>query len=374
MTRLISPSRRTKTNSQNQINMKNTRLIMVLAALTVSARIAAAQNEDLVGGLIPVPPPPEGLADGPGGTLDSEPRLRLAASEDQLRQAELALETRQKTMKLAQERAADVGRTLTLNRRLAGVVHRSGNRTLVIPKSAGDARSFGEVEEDMNVMAHILDKAASRDDKSARAMGIRVFDRISDASPQNLYLEGYGAVFLENVNYPLRPPPAMEDEGKAKDNTSTEWDQARREMSQPATASVGDPFAAALETYGEFVWNGGGASPYDADKVAELQNDLIAALKNTANIRKLKSDETVTVVVTGASPGGTGKGIKRSASKSGRNREEEVVIAEITAGDRAPAPTPAKLILRVRKADAEAFQAGKLSLDEFRKKVTTMLN
>lgn len=345
---------------------------MVVAVLTTSAGFVPAQNEDIAGERIPIPPPPEGSIESPAGNLIVERQVRLAASEDQFRQAERALATTDKAMRLAQARAGEAGRTLTLNRRLTGVAHRSGNRPLVVPRDAGDAKGFGEVEEDMSVMAHILDKAASNDDKSARAMGIPVFGRIADGSPQNLYLEGYGAVFFENVNYPLLPPPAKEDDNQAKEKTSSEWEQARREMSHPALASDVDPFAAAAETYRELVWSGG-SSPYDADKVAELKNDLISTLKNAANIRKLKSDETVTVVVTGASPGGTGKTIRRGDLKPGHGPEEEIVIAEITTGDRIPANAPAKLILRVRKADAEAFQSGKLSLDEFRKKVTTML-
>src|SRR6266498_4768679 len=46
-------------------------------------------------------------------------------------------------------------------------------RALVIPKETGDPKEFSETEEDLNVMARILEKAASgRDDKHPHAMGI----------------------------------------------------------------------------------------------------------------------------------------------------------------------------------------------------------
>jgi hypothetical protein len=349
--------------------MKTLKLAIALATLT-SIRIAFAQAGDQ---LIAVPPPPE-----VSGQIAAAPEIQLAASQDQLKQAQRALASSQQAMKLAQVRAGEAGRAVTKTLG-GGYGNRSGSvgRALIIPKDATDAKVLAECEEDMNVMAHILDKAVSNDGKSPRAMGIPVFGRIAGGggSPQNLHIEGYGVIFFLNVSYPLLPAPDQNGEAAAKEDTNSEWEQARREMAQPTPSGGADVFVALGESLGrEFLWGGGPPTPYDAEKVEELKSDLIAALKNAAHLRKLKSDEVVTVVVAGASASGavSGKTLRSTGSKPGPGREEEVAIAEI-AGERTLANAPAKLILRVRKSDAEAFQSGKLNPDEFRKKVSALL-
>jgi hypothetical protein len=354
--------------------MKTTRLAITLAALTTSASFALAQNDDVIRERAPVPPPPP---DAPVEALAAH-EAQLASSKDHLKQAERALASSQKAMELAQAQAGDAK---ALARTIGGGGGRSGgaSRTLVIPKDAGDAKNLAEVEEDMNVMAHILDKAASEDRKSGRAMGIPVFGRFSfgGGSPQNLYIEGSGALFFLNVNYPLQPTPDKGPVTDTKEKAPSEWDEAKKEMARPGGGGADAFFAFGENFERNFVWDGGASSPYDADKVEDLKSALISALKNVANIRKLKSDETVTVVVTGASAiGSGGKTIKTTGAKPAAGRDEEMVAAELRelkAGVRGPASAPAKLVLRVRKSDSEAFQNGNLNLDDFKKKVTGMI-
>lgn len=358
--------------------MKNTRLAIALAALTTSAGFAFAQNDDLVREGLPV------LVTPPDVTTEvfAEHQAQLTASRDQLKQAERSLTTSQRAMQLAQAKA---GESKALARTINGGGYAYGYRTggagrvLVIPKDASDAKALTEVEEDMNVMAHILDKAATEDRKSGRAMGIPVFGRYSvgGGSPQNLFIEGTGAIFFLGVNYPLQPAPDKDPAAEAKEKPKSEWDEAKKEMTRPESGGA-DAFVALGGTFERnFAWDNGSSSPYDADKVEELKTDLIAALKNVANIRKLKSDEMVTVVVTGANAIGSGvRTIKATGGKPAPGKAEEVVIAtlpELKTADRTAAPAPAKLVLRVKKSDADAFQNGKLNPDDFKKKVTAMI-
>jgi hypothetical protein len=312
--------------------------------------------------------------------------MRLAATQDQLKQVDRVLATSQKAMQLAQAKAGDVGRSFA--KTLSRVGYRSGSasRALVIPKDPTDPKTLTEVEEDMNVMAHILDKAASDDRKSPRAMGIPVFVRIpGGGSPQNLYIEGSGALFFLNVNYPLQPATEKDTAADAKEKTNSEWDEAKREMGRSTGGGGADAFVSLGESFERnFNWDGRDPSPYDADQVEDLKTGLISALKNAAHIRKLKSDETVTVVVTGATAGGGAKTIRSTGHAAGKGGpvvvdptsglpvepDAEAVVIESTSGERG---FPAKMVLRMRKADAEAFQNGKLSLDEFKKKVTVMI-
>jgi len=271
---------------------------------------------------------------------------------------------------------------------------RTEGRALIIPKEADDPKEFAETEEDLNVMARILEKAArGRDDKHPHAMGIPLQTGVygSSSALKNLYIEGHGALFFLNVNFPLLAPATKSSAADDKEKTSTEWDEARRELYQ----KPGSGF--------EFNWKpavaGGPAEEYDADKVEDLKRDVTAALKNASHIRKLKPDETVTVVISGRSASGetrivrTGGGgggggtaasgetktLKRSSggggfggSSSGGSASgfRTVATARIGGGGESHGT---KLIIRARKADIESFQKDKVGLDDFRKKVTMIV-
>jgi hypothetical protein len=237
--------------------------------------------------------------------------------------------------------------------------------TLVIPKEGPDPKSLSEVEEDMNVMAHILNKAITpHDEKGRHAMGIIVHSGSGSQAPRNLYLEGYGAVFFLNVNYPLVAPAEKKADSDAKDETSSEWEEARREIHRPA----GQPFDMNIPPVASV--NGSPMEEYDADKVEDLKKDLVTALKNAAHIRSLKADETVTIVVTGrastvkmaprrsSSGSGSGRGVNSSTSRSVNSTSEA---------------RGTKLILRAQKSDLESFQKEKMSLDDLRKKVAVIV-
>jgi hypothetical protein len=364
----------TKQSSHHK-TMKYNLLTLSLATLAAAATISLAQDQEPQ----PPQPTPAPYAKTSSGSASSSAGTSSSMSYDD-RTGTAIVQTKTPT-----------GTATRLTRATRAS---STGRTLVIPKDATDAKAIADVEEDLNVMARILDKAVnSNADKTTRAMGIALSSRSFGpaGAPQNLYLEGYGAILFLNVNYPLLPPPVADSNTNAKENTSNEWEEARREISQP---SQPQPYGAGGGGFGGF--GGGGAGgfgassgawtvtapqDYDADKVEELKKDLITALKNAAHIRKLKSDEVVTVVVTG--PGTTigsktkrtvttddGKEMDESAAYEGALKTFQVLLA----GDRpGMAGSSAKLIIRAKKADAEAFQKGSLGFDEFRKRVTLIL-
>jgi hypothetical protein len=236
----------------------------------------------------------------------------------------------------------------------------SANRTLVIPEGQAQPKEISEIELDLNVMARILDKAASgRDDGMRNAMGIIIHPGIQGpgAAPRNLYLEGYGALFFLNVNYPLVEPGTKGKEEETKEDPNSEWEQARRELSQPP----GQNFAFDLPQVGQFA--AGPTEEYDADKVEKLKTDLIAALRNATHIRRLKPDESITIVVTGRGPGNEPRMVNRRGV-----RGHAATVSVYGRGTVESSPT--RLVLRVKKADVQAYQEDKA--DEFRKKVSVV--
>ena len=90
-------------------------------------------------------------------------------------------------------------------------------RTLIVQTSDPDPSAMANAEEDLSVMALILLKATgvSRSDDKRMAMGIEVFGSSSGA--RNIYLEGYGALFLLGVRFPLIAPPDSTEETKVKE-------------------------------------------------------------------------------------------------------------------------------------------------------------
>jgi len=195
-------------------------------------------------------------------------------------------------------------------------------------------------------------------------MGINVlFAPGSSGSIRNLYLEGYGALFLLNVNFPLLPPPEKPESTKEKSETDSTWEEAKQELygQSDAWAQAGKAFRFSMST--------GPQQEYDKDKIENLKESLLEALKNATNIRNLKADESITACVFGGVSVPSGKArawVKRVPGSPDADRDEVVV----TEHDDGPATRGTILTIRVKKSDADAFAKGKLSLDEFRKKAS----
>jgi hypothetical protein len=203
-------------------------------------------------------------------------------------------------------------------------------------------------------MSRILEKAASEDGENS-AMGIAIRNNLlmPGSGPRNMYLDGYGAIFILNVPFPLTPPEKESDQNEQR-KTETEWDQARAELHQSGSGPQVD-----FSRY--FARSFGPAQPYDKRQVEDLKNDLIAALKNAVHIRSLKANEQVTVVINGGKAGGGGGAV---VSRSNTSEGEHVVVRQESSSG-----SQSRMILQAKRSDIEPFQKDKTSIDDFRKKV-----
>jgi len=151
----------------------------------------------------------------------------------------------------------------------------------------------------LNVMSLLLQRKledALGENSPTYKMGIPLLLRSGQRSIESLYLDGFGAVFTVNVNFPLVPPPV----NKAKENEDTtgsdDWDRARKELyGVRESRDIVNPYGSARV-------------PYDAEQVGALKAALLEALKNAANIRGLKSDESAIVTVFGSESVEAGRG------------------------------------------------------------------
>ena len=241
----------------------------------------------------------------------------------------------------------------TYSSSLGGFAHgeQGASRSLVIRSSEEDAKEKSGIEEDLAVMSHILDKAL--DEKlggrahGRKAMGIDVWFASSSNPFRSMYLDGYGALFMLKVGFPLLPAPKSET-SKEKRETSSTWEEARQEL-------YGHPGSAKTTTFP--------SEEYDEEKVNTLKDTLFEALKNASNIHDLKPDDSVTLCIFG-SAGKVNKG--SSIVKRGTGAGEAQNRLWVLNGGASTQARGTIMTIRVRKADVDDFAKGKLNSDDFR--------
>lgn len=248
-------------------------------------------------------------------------------------------------------------------------------RPVIVTSRPLPAEEQARVEEDLGIMARLLEKEIERETGAAgtpNALGIPLITRVDHRGPAVLLLEGYGAVFTFQVRLPLLPPPARKVEKQPERPADSPWERTRREL-------FGPPDGGGRE--GDFGRRGGEGWPerpaaaYDAKRVEGLKQVLLASLKHAANIRQLKSDDYVTIVVQGSGGNDSAEFFMESRTMTStsvngeRPRVETSIRREGGEGTRA-----GLLTLRAKKSDAADFAAGKVSPEEFARRIVVNLN
>ena len=263
-------------------------------------------------------------------------------------------------------------------------------RALLIHSSKQEPGVAEALEEDLSVMSRILEKTIAREssvNSPDRAMGIFVYSQ-SGRSPQNIYLEGYGVLFLVNARFPLVAAP-QRDQAKGEKHEDSSWEEAKREIYGGRTGPVPGM------DYGMGGMGRPAQMEFDPEKVEGLKKDLISALKNASNIRNLKHDDNVVIVV--SSPDGGRfeqrlQGIVRTQTPLGDRPGEDsgvgapgkpepktkIVRGTASAGaggfrvGGVSGGHSSTMTIRAKKSDVDSFAAGKMDFDDFRKKVSVV--
>jgi hypothetical protein len=293
------------------------------------------------------------------------------------------------------------------NRIMRGDSRGRAPRPVVVTTKPLDAKELATVEEDLGIMARLLEKEIEREagpDGLPNAMGIAL-TRLDGRGPSVMLLEGYGAVFTFNVRMLLTPPPARAPEKRPERPTDSPWERTRRELfgsadegggrgGSPdgqarrfefkAPPGVSDSRGGGMMGFGGSggfgdTWGGRIEQPqYDARKVEELKKSILEALKQAGNIRALKPDDYLTVVVQGASSSGYGpmeiavetRTTTSSSTGSGPPRTETFV----NRSEGSSGPRSGTLTVRAKKSEAEDFAKGKLTAEQFGKKALVNLH
>ena len=256
----------------------------------------------------------------------------------------------------------------------------TGNTVFVIPSQEIKTEEILTINEDINVMSRIFEDKLNqlRFAGSNRGWAFTGDRWMSDGyygmflggrgnRAGCMYLQGYGALFLMNVDFPLSAPPEAEkqqEEKPKKENVDEVWEETRQQIYEPQ----------------ETIRTGRGAErrevKYYADKVEKLKTTLIESLKHAANIRILKPDESVILSITGSGVssdkivgiiGYPGTDQKLVIEKSGGKQITKVYTGGLP--DDLQLSSPTVLVIRARKTDIDNFAKGGLNLDGFRQRV-----
>jgi len=227
---------------------------------------------------------------------------------------------------------------------------------LVIQFSSTNQSLVSDWEEDLTVMTHIIEEALQRaadEDLADYKMGIPMLVT-PNRSVRPMYLEGFGAIFMIKVNFPVVAPSA--NDAQKPERTESEWEKARGELYGPRRQTSWMP------------GNVESGAEYDPDQVDTLKKELIDALRNVSNFRNLKPDEYVSVTVFGSS------NTTPKSAKSSRKKKADAVDAAgkepATVRVRVSKPGPGTVLtLRVKKSDVDGFANGTIDMAGFEKKI-----
>jgi hypothetical protein len=218
---------------------------------------------------------------------------------------------------------------------------------LIVSTTPLDAAALTELREDIAVMGKLLNNevADNRDEASVhRAMGILVNWLPGGGATENLYIDGHGVILQTAVRFPLSAPKKEEAAKPEETPKNTAWESARREL-----------FGGPQREESEMVLNSDRKEEYDAERVEKLKKDILKALANASNFRRLGGDETVTAVV-----------------RSRTGARSQAFVFKTTGGGKARTSNSdsgsSTMTIRVKKADADALAGGKITEDEFRKR------
>ena len=163
-----------------------------------------------------------------------------------------------------------------------------GRRVLVVPAADIKPDELSETLEDMYIFSNILDEGF----KEPRMIQ-GVFRDFGDffgrdnRQTEAVYMQGYGVVFMMEVDYTFRPVPQTEEKpgDTAAEEVDSTWLRARERIFSPGGGGRMSRPDSARENGGQMV--------------EELKAELVRTLRHATNIRNIEPDEWVILSVTG---------------------------------------------------------------------------
>jgi len=294
-------------------------------------------------------------------------RKQIEAAAKKMQAAEEQMRTAKKKMQAQQSLLEDVQKLVEIDIPKIEVAiprvsipawqHSGGGAVLVIPAAELNVEDLATITEDMTVMSRIFDNKLSQAHlTTGRGSWFGGFDPFSGRNSgaiEAIYLEGYGALFLMKVNVLLSPPPeAIEEKETEEEDTDPLWTETKQEIYAPEKLSRRQMGRSEEK------------QKYDTKKVENLKTSLVKTLKHAANIRTLKPDESVILVVTGSGESAGGITAVATTKIVGHEDHNTRIVEELA--PRGSSPT--MLVIRAKKSDIDGFAKADLDFDQFRKR------
>jgi hypothetical protein len=236
---------------------------------------------------------------------------------------------------------------------------------LVIPSEQMSTEDILAMNEDITVMSRIFRQQLDQETSIGFGYGSRggmYFDFDPFASlhrglAEAMYLEGYGALFLIKVDFPLSPPEqeVEQEEQTEQEDVDPVWEQTKRDIYEPQQVSERRRRASESE------------QQYDAEKVENLKATLIKALKHASNIRGLQQNESVILAIIGSGepPHSHAVIVSQKVTVNGKKTNVIGTPTSVEAG----IPSPMMLVIRAKKSDIDDFANDDINLEQFRERV-----
>jgi hypothetical protein len=255
---------------------------------------------------------------------------------------------------------------------------RDGESTVaVVTFKTPDQKTLDETATDLNILSFIfsqnLERAlgGERGETGDYKLGIPMLLQTGGRAVEASYVEGFGALFNLKVRFPLMPP-AVTDKDTQTNQTDSEWDQARRALAGATQADLrrANPYEKARR--------------FNPKLVETLKKRVTELLRNASHLRHVQPDEWVAVTFSGPpnvfSPrGGVSSGSTKIDSEDPTDQSQPAAVPNgALAGvgkwiepipNFAGAPrVPSRmtiLTIRIKKKNADEFEANKMSEDDF---------
>jgi len=246
--------------------------------------------------------------------------------------------------------SVSVGRAIpSLNSRLAS------SNMLIIPGEKATTQVVSELAEDMAVMSRIFGNKLNETLNMPYGMERNydmypgLFNQSRVEITQTIYISGFGAIFTLKTNFPMVPPPKVEQ--KEPESKDAVWRDTKEELLYGKTSNS----------------NEDDRPQYDAQKAERLRTALLTTLKHASNIRHIGADELVTVVINAPGPAPTGefakgKGDVTVVTKVDKSSKTVRLLTKTVAETNV-------LTIRAKKSDVDDFANEKIDYDRFSEKI-----
>ena len=250
-------------------------------------------------------------------------------------------------------------------------------RISVIPTGEMGREKLLSINEDLKIMSKILQNELNQQPQKTEWIfkdskwvptnpDTGTILGLNANSLNSMYLEGYGALFEMNVNYPLSIPyEALAGESQNKENDYSVWERTKQQILEPQSSS--DMYYRPVKETPEII--------YDSQDVENIKTSLIKTLKYASNIRALQPDESVILKIIGAEQSIRVITMRLIEEKKysltyESNGTQITTVLSGNINDKIKSlSAPTILIIRAKKSDIDAFEKDELDFDKFREKV-----